>query len=171
MTEHLYFLRAVGRSRFFARKFVWTGGDIGELPELMTPFDKWGYPTQRIHGPLIKDGQFHIMLIDLGRTIEVGEDVEVHFRHNLKNLNATFKPFFGHGLSLGGTEHISLGVVLPVKMQKKVTYNIYIKDSNEPLDTPEILHPIYVNSEYVKYEKSIDTPPDQTNRMMKIEWE
>jgi hypothetical protein len=82
-SEHQYEIRAELRGRFFQRRFMWTGSDDDEQPALESTYDMWGYPMHKIHGPVIREGVWRIVLVDLGRTLEIGDGDNLHFHHSL----------------------------------------------------------------------------------------
>jgi len=112
-SEHIISIRAQLRSRFFLRRFMWTGSDDDEPPDLETTHDVWGHPKHRIHGPIVREGRWRVIVVDLGSTFEVGDEDTLHFRHQLRDLNGEFEPFLGHAPKLG-TEYLMLQGFQPV---------------------------------------------------------
>lgn len=165
-SEHVFLLRAELRSRFFLRRYKWTGSDDDQEPELETTYDKWGHPTERIHGPVIREGQWRIVVVDLGRSLEVGEERTLHFRHRLKDLNGKFEPYLGHSPK-PGTQHISLKVILPPSMSREVVYDDRVLDTENVVEAqPLVGKPV---DGKVVFEKEIPSPAQQ-NRGYRIRW-
>lgn len=166
-SEHIFLIRAELRSRFFLRRFKWTGSDDEEEPELETTYDKWGHPTQRVHGPVIREGQWRIVVVDLGRALEIGEEDNLHFRHRLRDLNGKFEPFLGHSPK-PGTQHINLKVVLPESLSKDVIFDERMLDTDKVIDSVPLSGQSVDQNRFV-FEKEIPNPAQQ-NRAYRIRW-
>src|SRR5437867_4752734 len=94
-SSHLFTVRAAVKSRFFERRYSWTGGDDTDSPEVVCDHDMWGHARHKVHGPVIREDKTRIVLLDLGRTLERGEEEQIHIIHSLRDLNGTFEPFMG----------------------------------------------------------------------------
>lgn len=114
-SEHKFVLEATAPSRFFYHDYFWTGSgsERETLPEVVSEIDDWGFPQYRIHGPLIVEGNARILVVDLGRTLAVGEQATVHFHHKMKDLKGTFKPMLRVRPSSVVREELTLKVTVP----------------------------------------------------------
>ncbi|MGO7422225.1 hypothetical protein ACCT09_20610, partial [Rhizobium ruizarguesonis] len=65
-SEHKYRIRAKEPSRFFIRQYFWTGAGVEKepVPEIVSDVDDWGFPNQRIHGPLLCEETSRILIVD-----------------------------------------------------------------------------------------------------------
>jgi hypothetical protein len=169
-SEHVYVIKARGRCRFFCRRFRWTGGDTIQEPDVVCDYDQWGHPRHRMHGPVIKEGDWFIWLIDLGQTLEVGKEDIVHLRHSLHSLNGTFEPFLNFGIGNGGVEHVTLAVTLPPAFIGKVSYSESTRPSGQ-ITHSEILEPKRIQQSGGKlYEKICDLNGTETNMNLRLDW-
>lgn len=166
-SEHVILIRAQLRSRFFLRRFMWSGSDDDDAPELDTTFDMWGHPKHKVHGPLIREGRWRIVVVDLGGTFEVGDEDTLHFRHHLRDLTGRFEPFLGHTPKLG-TEYLKLQVVLPASVSQDVFF------AERTSDTEMVTHTEPMSGELLddgrtRFSKEIHNPI-QRNRGYRICW-
>lgn len=166
-SEHIFLIQAQLRSRFFNRRFSWTGSDDDEEPILETTYDKWGHPMHKIHGPVIREGPWRIVLVDLGRTLEVGEEDLLHFHHRLRDLNGKFEPYLEHSPK-PGTKKIVLKVILPESLAHDVVFD------ERMFDTDKVMHsePLSGNSlDATRKLFAREIPnPVQLNRAYRIRW-
>ncbi|PDS43174.1 hypothetical protein CO662_20665 [Rhizobium anhuiense] len=114
-SEHKFDLEALQPSRFFIRNWFWTGSGAEKepIPEVLCEIDKWGFPKHRIHGPLVIQNRNRIVVVDLGRTLAVGETDVLHFRHKMKDLEGSFEPRFQISPTAEISERIVIRLVLP----------------------------------------------------------
>lgn len=166
-SEHIISIRAVLRSRFFLRRFMWSGSDDDEAPDIETKCDIWGHPKHRIHGPLLREGRWRIVLVDLGRTFEVGEEDTLHFHHKLRDLNGRFEPFLGHTPKLG-TEHLKLEIILPASVSQNVAFAERMTDSGMVVDTQQMSGEPVGDGRF-RFAKEVHNPV-QRNRSYRICW-
>lgn len=112
-TRHMYHVRCIRESRFFHRRYSWSGTGVESIPEVVTDRDDIGHQIQRLHGPVLNEGgKRRLCLVDLGQTYELGMKTEVEMRHRFIDTEQTFAPFFGH-VAEEGLELLSLTVLLP----------------------------------------------------------
>jgi hypothetical protein len=165
-SQHNFLVRAELRGRFFQRRYQWTGSDEDERPTLETVYDMWGHPQHNIHGPVIREGRWRIILVDLGRTLEIGDQDVVHFHHRLRDLNGKFQPFLGNSPK-PGTKYITLKVILPLSLAHDVFYDERMLDTDNVIATKE-LQGVPVDGK-VQFVENIPDPV-QLNRGYRIRW-
>jgi hypothetical protein len=131
-SEHKFEVKAVSPSRFFVRQWFWTGsGSVNEAPpDLVTDYDQWGHPIQKIHGPIVVENESRIVVVDLGRIVQIGERVAVHFLHRLKDLDRTSRPFLSTVPKPRDMRQYKLRVVLPHEMATDVTFEEFDLSTN-----------------------------------------
>jgi len=166
-SEHVFSIRAELRSRFYNRRFQWTGSDDDEEPILQTTYDKWGYPLHRIHGPIIREGPWRIVVVDLGRTLEIGEEDILHFHHRLRDLNGKFEPYLSHAPQ-PGTKNIILHVILPKSLAHDVVFDDRMLDTDKVIDS-EGLTGEPLDAARMLFAKEVPNPA-QLNRVYRIRW-
>jgi hypothetical protein len=168
-SEHVYCIKAKGRCRFLSRSFTWTGGGNIDQPEVLCGHDQWGHSLHKVHGPILKEGKHSNVLIDLGKYLEEGEEEIVHLKYRLWNLNGTFEPFLSFSIREGGVEHVSLALILPDGMQKKVTYGEGdLQTGHVGFTTP--LLPEVQENKTLKYRKNWNLLGTEINRVLRIDW-
>lgn len=169
-SEHKFSIEATLPSRFFIRDFFWTGSgqEKEPVPEVVSEIDTWGFPIHRIHGPLVREGNSRILIVDLGRTIGIGEKELVHFRHRMKDLEGTFRPFFKVKPSSKIRDSLVLRVVLPEWEGLRVLYRRFTHDTEKVVETEEI-KPTRNENEKLCFEKQIFNPSVQSMGH-KLEW-
>ncbi len=157
-------------SRFFVREYYWTGSGVEKepVPELVSDIDAWGFPLQRIHGPLIVEGQARIVLVDLGRTINVGEQETLVFRHKMKDLGGSFRPFLRVRPTKAIENVLRLTVVLPEWSGLRVQYLRFTHDTEKVIESEEIMGRSACEGRLV-FEKEI-FKPNRNNMGHRIEW-
>jgi hypothetical protein len=166
-SEHKFEIRAELRGRFFLRRYTWTGSEDEAPPILETPYDVWGHPLHRIHGPVIHEGVWRIVLVDLGRTFEVGDQDTVHFYHRLRDLNGKFEPYLGHDPK-PGTQHIRLFVILPDTLAHDVVFDERMLDTDNVIkQVPLLGKPI--DGGRTSFETEVPDPIT-VNRGYRIRW-
>lgn len=129
--EAHYVLEATRPERFFRRRFTWTGGGIEKSPELKSGRDSSGYQRQRVHGPLIREGEERLLLIDLGREFETGESVELGLRQTFIDVDASMEPRLGY-LVQEGCNRVELRVAFPESLDVAVKRQTYDGSSTKP---------------------------------------
>jgi len=139
-SEHTFRIQAEVESRFFVRDYYWTGSGVEteKPPEVVSEVDKWGLPFHRMHGPLLVEGNFRIMVVDLGRTLGVGEEETVGFRHQMKDLAGTFQPFFRIKPSTQVRDTLTLRLTLPDWQGLKCHYRKFTHDTEKVVDSEEV---------------------------------
>lgn len=95
-TRHKLLLQARRKSRFYVRTYTFTGSGIEKDPLILSGRDELGHATHRLHGPVLRDRDERLFLIDLGREYAAGEQVEVEFKQTFLNLDRTMSQFLGH---------------------------------------------------------------------------
>jgi hypothetical protein len=166
-TSHVHTIRAEMPSRFFVRRYTWTGTDDNDTAEVICEHDVWGHPRHRLHGPIIREGSTRIVLIDLGRTLSAGEIETVHIAHQLRDLAQTFTPMLGHTVK-PGNERITLRVILPERQAERVTYRERMVDTDHDVHA-EPLVGVPCNHDRLLFSKVISDPA-QHNRRYRICW-
>lgn len=158
-SDHSFTVEAEIPSRFFVRSYRWTGTDETDTPELDSAYDIWGHPVQRLHGPVIREGQTRIVLVDLGRTLQVGEIERIRIRHSLRDFGKSFQPRLGRQ-ARPGLQQLTLTVTLPAPLADNVIYQESEVDSRKVLET-EILTGEATSDAKLRFHKSIVAPaPD-----------
>ncbi len=139
-SEHIFRVCAKEDSRFFTRKFSWTGSGstLEPAPEIVTDYDIWGFPKLKIHGPMIVENQSRIVIVDLGKTLGPGQEETVHFKHQLKDLNGTFEPFLSVSSKQGPVEILKLQVSLPVSFVKSVYFDTFDVSTKSAIDVKKL---------------------------------
>jgi hypothetical protein len=165
-SNHEITIKAVLRSRFYLRRFIWTGSEGDDVPELLSDFDHWGHPIQKVHGPVIKDGEWRLIVVDLGTTMEIGEVGVLKFKHHLRDLEGTFQRFLAHRPKTG-TQMVDLQVILPRSISASVTGNC-ISDTGKVLYSKN-LEPVseYAGKPVFRYVVAEEMQP---NRKYQIAW-
>jgi hypothetical protein len=136
-SEHKFDLEALQPNRFFVRNWFWTGSGVEKepIPEVLSPIDKWGFPRHRIHGPLVIENRSRIIVVDLGRTLAVGETDQIHFLHKMKDLEGSFRPTFQISPSAEVMERIVMRLVVPSWKNLRVKFTKFSMKTKEPLET------------------------------------
>lgn len=144
-SEHSFRIRANVESRFFVRDYFWTGSGVEreKPPEIVSEVDVWGMPMHRMHGPLLVEGNFRILVVDLGRTLGVGEEETVIFRHQMKDLDGTFKPFFRFKPSTQIRDSLDIRLTLPPWTGLKCFYRKFTHDTEKVVHSEEM--PLHEN--------------------------
>ncbi|MBY2987007.1 MULTISPECIES: hypothetical protein [Rhizobium] len=169
-SEHKYWIKAEKATRFFIRHYVWTGSGVEKepIPELVTEVDDWGFPHQRIHGPLLCEEASRILIVDLGRMIDEGENEFVHFRHRMKDLKATFKPMLSVQPTKKVKERIVLRIIVPDWTDLVVRYRSFTRDTKKVVVT-RTLSPTQSSNGRLTFERTILNPSEK-NLGHKLEW-
>ncbi len=167
-SEHILHLRARRPSRFFERTFSWSGTGIEKDPKVRSGKDALGHATHRLHGPLVRNGEERIYLIDLGRRLKPGEEEIVEVEQWFIDAGRTFQPFLGHTARIG-CEGIDLRVRLPDSLKAQVheerrrpgVHMPYRREPLLPMDRPG-------NHGYHDYKVNVSDPEPGVN--MRIAW-
>ncbi len=169
-SEHKYLIEAAAPSRFLHHGYFWTGsGSEREIPpELISEIDDWGFPKHRAHGPLIVEGDSRILVVDLGRKLDVGEQTTVHLLHKMKDLKGTFKPILRIRPSSLVRDEITLKVTLPNWSGLKMNFTSFTHDTENEV-VPRTLTPLELEGGKVVFEEVI-VNPDSGNFGHKLEW-
>ena len=112
--KHEYVRRDLARlrydARFYERRFRWTGTtDHLIAPEVLSETDAGRH---RLHGPVVRENDDAVFIIDLGQTIAARRKVEIITKHNLLDEHGTFQPYLRHRVS-SETANLTLRVILP----------------------------------------------------------
>ena len=169
-SDHDFLIEAQIPSRFFVREYFWTGSGSEQepVPDLLTDIDLWGFPMQRIHGPLLILGDTRTLVVDLGRTIQPGERVRVRFQHRMKDLNSSFEPKLVVRPSTQVRNRIKLRVILPSWNGLRMIYERFTHDTSEVVDaTP--LDPVDASPDKLTFEKEVINPSED-NMGHKLAW-
>lgn len=172
-SKHTFRIRANVPARFFYRQYFWTGVDVHETPKprILSEKDKWGHPLHRIHGPVICENQSRIVLVDLGRTMNVGQEDTVRFEHQFFDLESKFEPFFGQQVSsiTEPPERIAITVDLPRRLARNVHFTEVYPDTRSEASS-ENLKPRILPDGRHEFTKVISGDSVQPNRYYYIKW-
>jgi hypothetical protein len=169
-SEHTFKIIANVESRFFVRDYTWTGSGVEreKPPEVVADIDVWGMPSFRMHGPLLVEGNSRIMVVDLGRTLGVGEEEAVTFKHHMKDLAGTFRPFLSIKPSTKIRDRLDLRLTLPDWRGLKCFYRRFTHDTEKVVFTePMTLEP--TGDGKISVHKQILNPSEQ-NMGHVLEW-
>ena len=166
-SRHIITIRAEIPSRFFVRRYSWTGMDHADTHEIVCRHDLWGHPVHKVHGPVIREGVARILVVDLGRTLEIGELETVHIRHHHRDFGGTFEPFLA-ARARPGNQKLTLTVNLPKRLADKVTYRESMMDTNNDVDVEPL---VGTESQVGKvfFTRTIQ-PPAESNRRYSLCW-
>lgn len=169
-SEHKYWLKASRPERFFIRQYSWSGAGVERepVPEVVTSVDKWGFPKQRIHGPLLCEDKQRTLIVDLGRTLSEGEEEFIHFRHKMKDLNRKFEPRLSAKPTTKVTNQILLRVTLPAWDELNVRYERFEGGTKKIVASSELM-PTNSENGRLTFETTI-LNPNEDNCGHKIEW-
>lgn len=136
-SEHKFELEAIQATRFFIRNWFWTGSGAEKepIPEVLCEIDKWGFPRHRIHGPLVSENRSRIVVVDLGRTLAIGETDILHFQHKMKDLKGTFEPRFQISPTAEISDRIVMRLVVPDWKGLRVEFNKFSRVTKDVLAT------------------------------------
>lgn len=169
-SEHKYRIRAKEPSRFFIRQYFWTGDGVEKepVPEVVTGVDDWGFPNQRIHGPLLCEETSRILIVDLGRTVEADEEEFVHFRHKMKDLNRKFERRLSVKPTTKVLDNIVLRLIIPDLDELVVRYRSFTRDTKKVVASSALKATQSENGR-LTFEKTIFNP-NEKNLGHKLEW-
>ncbi|RWX40280.1 hypothetical protein EHH54_13165 [Rhizobium leguminosarum] len=169
-SEHKFLIEAKEPSRFLHRDYFWTGSGAERetLPEVVSEVDDWGFPQHRIHGPLIVEGNARILVVDLGRTLTVGEQTTVHFLHKMKDLKSTFKPMLRVRPSSLVRDQITLKVTVPNWSGLEMHFRQFTHDTEKVLVSRKV-EPQELEGGRLAFEVVI-VNPNGGNLGHKLEW-
>lgn len=99
--KHTYTRRDVARlvydARFYERRYRWTGSQTQAIePEVLSSS---GNVHHKIHGPVLREGDDAVFLVDLGQTLAAKRKVEITTRHVLLDEGGTFQPYLRQRVS------------------------------------------------------------------------
>lgn len=113
LTRHKFKLEAERETRFFQRKYTWSGTGIENRPVVEPNPDGVGHATHKLHGSvIINPGNTRLMLVDLGRTLVPKDEVDLEVSHRFVDTGGTFERYLGARAFLGCSD-IDLTVTLP----------------------------------------------------------
>ncbi len=121
-TWHRFELEAKLPTRFFERRSRWTGHGVEKPPNVSSVRSDMQTKRHRLHGPILREGEWRIMLIDLGRTLEKNDTETVAFSQLYIDAQGSFKPFLG-ATAKDGTRHLELVVELPLSYRGDVYFD------------------------------------------------
>lgn len=126
-----YLIRANQRLRFHERRYRWTGSGVHKDPVILSGYDASGRQHHRLHGPVVRHGEWHIFLVDLGRDLAVGEEETVKFEQKFIDEARTFNPF--HNVSIRQPRGY---VELRLKLPEALAINVRACESSMVPDGP-----------------------------------
>lgn len=160
-STHSYVLVADRATRFFQRRYEWTGSGVETEPEVLSGIDQLGHRTHRIHGPIVHEaGGDRLLLLDIGRTMQKGDTESVAISHKFVDTGSTFKPFMGH-LAYNGCKQITIAVSLPQGLSADVEFEVRSeKGASHPKEREPLAGIEEVDDRLVlsRYEKVIQKP-------------
>lgn len=113
LTRHEFRLEAHRETRFFQRKYTWTGTGIENRPVVDPNPDGVGHATHKLQGPVVTAaGNTRLMLVDLGRNLLPKDEVALGVSHRFVDTGGTFNRHLG-AQAFEGCGHIELAVTLP----------------------------------------------------------
>ncbi|WP_459975243.1 hypothetical protein [Nocardioides pyridinolyticus] len=111
---HRYTRRDVARlrydARFYERRYRWTGSPTRVIePEVLSSS---GAVRHKLHGPVLREGDDALFLVDLGQTLAANRKVEISTRNQLLDEGGTFQPYLRHRIS-ASTGALTLRIRIP----------------------------------------------------------
>jgi hypothetical protein len=169
-TRHDIELVAERASRFLVHAYSWSGSGVEGRPVVNSGWDELGHQNHRLHGDVVRDASTgRLMVVDLGRTMEAGEDDSVSISHFFVDTGRSFKPRLSHS-PRRGTERVSLVVRLPAGSSKTVSALNHKNGASHP-SSQNRLEPVSVadgNMAFDEYTFTINAP--QTSSRYSLEW-
>lgn len=138
--EDTYWLRARSWFRFFEHRYRWTGSGVERPPRVLPSSDDVHSAYYRIHGPLIRDGENRIFLIDMARDVAPDEDVTVRFEQDLIDHHETFEPRLRKTIRTP-IDKLILQVLLPPALRANVRATVRDLVTEAPAAAPVALAP------------------------------
>lgn len=168
-TNHKYRIKCLIPTRFYMQNYTWTGTNTAEGTEIISELDDFGKPLQRLHGPVICENRSRTLLVDLGRTFDVGDEGEVHVRHFLHDHEGTFKRHLAF-TSQKGQGKGELVVSLPIGAHSNVTLQI-VNEENESTTRSTKMQPSHEGDGYATYRWVVNSKDQKDNISFGIYWQ
>lgn len=135
-TRHRYDLRCIATTRFFQRRFTWTGTGIEAQPVIEPAEDEAGHRMHNLHGPVIREGNNrNLMVVDLGRTLDVGDEVSVEMSHRFVDTGGKFVRYVGQKAP-AGMRSLDLRLLLPPALPAQVRSARQSDGSDHSVEVP-----------------------------------
>lgn len=166
---HTWHLVSHRPSRFFERRYEWTGTGIEKDPLVLSGKDPLGHARHRLHGPVIRDGITRIYLVDLGRTCAIGEEELVQVEHLFVDVEGTFRPFLTHKAN-EGCEEIRLRVAMPLEIATVVRSDMIPNGSTTPLSS-DVMAPTALGGRMNLYEYTYHIRTPILGTTYRITWD
>lgn len=137
-SKHTFHIKAARPARFFERVFEWTGSGLEKDPIVTSGVDERKHQHHRLHGPVLKNGMERHYLVDLGRTLEAGDEEVVCLEQTFIDVRGTFEPILSQTIR-SGCDEIDLRVHLPSSLRFEVTVEerpkgVELASSIEPIE-------------------------------------
>ena len=87
-------IEAVAPLRFVERRYHWSGSGIQNPPRILAQSCVGGELHPVKHGPIYSVGTDKAFLIDLGKHVDAGEEVDVQVEIQFIDEDGVFKPFY-----------------------------------------------------------------------------
>lgn len=169
VTQHEFRLRASRATRLFQRRYAWSGTGVENRPVVDPNTDPIGHATHRLLGPVLYEPEnSRLVVVDLGRTLEVGEEVTVRISHRFVDTGGTFNRFLGHTAG-DDCEGLTIAVMLP-KADWNVTAVERFKNAEKPHQVRKIdaVKQIVGRAETLDHEWVVEKP--QQGVSYSIQW-
>jgi len=159
-SRHTYVLVADRQSRFFQRRYSWTGSGDETPPVVSSGIDQMGHRNHKLQGPVVSEkDNGRLLVVDLGRTLAKGDSETVVIEHSFVDTGQTFKPYMGH-LAYTGCKKISIAVSVPKNLSVTAEFEVR-KGSSDHSSAREVLEGLPEQDdllELVRFEKVISKP-------------
>jgi hypothetical protein len=167
--EHSSHLRCVRAARFAFSRYEWTGSGDESTPSIGPAPSNSGAPAPKLHGPAIElPGGGRLLVVDLGRIYEAGDESRLEIRHTFVDIRRTFKPYLTHSTTKGNRS-LELTVRLPAEDSTSVHFATEIVDSEHRESTRAAAVVVEVEGAlYNQYRLSVAQPVE--GRRYAIHW-
>jgi hypothetical protein len=156
--------RAVQQTRFYERRYRWTGSGPEHNPKILSGIRPDGTPIHRRHGNVIHAGEARIYLVDLGRDLAIGEEETIHTREKFIDSVGQFLPFSSYAVRKP-LNRLEMRVSLPPELAKNVRFETHDLISNRATQPPT---PLTRDLELGYFIYKIDSPA--VGRNYSIHW-
>ncbi|MGB0871991.1 MAG: hypothetical protein ACPGYP_02520 [Solirubrobacterales bacterium] len=126
-------------------------------PVFVTGVDQLGYRRHRLHGPVLREGQSRIFLVNLGHLFNPGDQETVEFTHTFIDIEKTFEPRLGIATH-NEMAQVELRVVLPIEIESNVFIEEHVTGQHGAIDRHSITGITSDDGRYSAFEWRTDTP-------------